>query len=342
MLNETEYTKTLQYNYFSEQFTKYVGIFLYVLCLFGNVMNILTFMSQTYTSGSSSLYLSVASIFDFVYINLGPLTNILQYGFHYDLTLTSIVFCKIKSYMVFVFAVTSATLTTIVSIERYILSSTNSTRWKYCTRPVALRCIQIIVLFWFIISIPLAFCYTNFNHLSHNEQLMCTNPSGSIHCLLIQILYICIFNGFLPPLITMLFSFLACCNVYHLRQRSLLKSDRIQQINYQLTSMLILQLIKSSFSSLPFSVFNCYLLMTRNMRKSPLYQAKENLVNQIFYVLFWSNYTSFFVYIYSSDIFRQQWVKTIRKIVYYPCGKKQQQRCYQSELNPLTIPKHFS
>ena len=45
--------------------------------------------------------------------------------------------------------------------------------------------------------------------------------------------------------------------------------------------MLILQSIKSSFASLPYSLFNCYLLITLNIQKSLLYQAKENLINQI-------------------------------------------------------------
>jgi hypothetical protein len=186
MLNRTEYNIPLLYNIISQQSTKYVGIFLYLLCLFGTVMNILTFIRQTYNNRPCSLYLLVASIFDFFYLNIGPLSNILQYGFDYDWTITSIVFCKIKSYMVFVVAVISATLTTIVSIERYILSSRDIIMWKYCTRPVAIRCIQFTILFWFIISIPITFCYTRFNHLSHNEQLMCTNPSRGIGCLLVQ------------------------------------------------------------------------------------------------------------------------------------------------------------
>jgi hypothetical protein len=293
-------------------------------------------MRQTYNNRSCSLYLSVASAFDFVYLNLGPLSNILQHGFHYNWTINSIIFCKIKSYTVFVFAVMSATLTTISSIDRYILSSRNSVRWKYCTRPIAMRCLQFTVLFWFIISIPLIFCYTRIHHSPHNGQLSCSNTSRGITCLAIQFLYICIFNGFLHPLVMMIFGFLTCANVHHLRRRSSLKSVQIQHINYQLTSMVVLQSIKSSFSSLPFSIFNCYLLITRNMQKSVLYEAKENLINQVVYLLFWSNYTSFFVYLYSSDIFRRQSVKAIKNIVYYLCGKKQHRRFYQPELNRLT------
>lgn len=338
MLNETESTAVLRYNFISQQITKYAGIFLYILCLFGTGMNMLTFMRQTYNIRPCSLYLLIASIFDFIHLNLGPLSNILQYGFHLDLTISSIAFCKTKSYLNFVFGVISATLTTMASIDRYILSSRDSTKWKYCTRPIAIRSIQLIILIWFILAIPIIFCYTRFNHSSHNEQLICSNPSRDLICLFIQIVYICIFNGFLHPIVMMLFGSLTCSNIHELRQRSLLKSNRVEQINYQLTLMLILQLIKSSFSSLPYSIFNSYLLITRNTRKSSLYQAKENLANQIFYILFWSNYTSFFVYIYSSDIFREQWIKALRSIVYYVCRKQQQRRrlSFHPETNRLT------
>ena len=177
MLNETEDLTVLKYKLISQQFTKYVGIFVYLLCLFGTMMNMLIFMRRTYNSRSCSLYLSAASAFDFIHLNLGPLTNILQHGFYYDWTMNSIVFCQIRTYTVFVFGIMSGTLTTVASIDRYILSSRNSERWKYCTQPVAVRCIQLTVLFWFIISIPLAFCTTRISHASYDVQFSCSNPS---------------------------------------------------------------------------------------------------------------------------------------------------------------------
>lgn len=337
MFNDTEYTTALRYNFISQQITKYAGISLYFLCLFGTLMNTLTFMRQQYHSRPCSLYLFFASLFDLVHLNLGPLSNILQYGFYLDWASAALVFCKLKTYCSFVFAVTSATFTTIACVDRYILSSRNITRWKYCTRPVAVRIIQSIILFWMIFSIPLVFCFTRLNHLSYNEQLICSNPAHNLSCLLVQAIYICIFNGFLHPIVTLMFGLLTCTNIHHLRRRSLFKSMRVQHINYQLTTMIVLQMIKSSFSSLPYAVFNCYLLATRNMQKSSLYQAKENFVNQIFYLLFWSNYTSFFIYIYSSDIFRSQWMKAMQSIVYRFVGKRERRHSSRPDTNRLTL-----
>ncbi|CAF0942666.1 unnamed protein product [Adineta ricciae] len=335
--SSTDFVISLKYNHLSQQFTKYFGVILYIVCFFGTMMNVLTFMQRTYHRRACSLYLLVASICDLIHLNFGPLSNILQYGFDYDWTINSNAFCKLKSYIVFVFTVLSATLTTIAGADRYVLSSRKTARWKLSTRSIALRCILVSIVFWIVFAIPVIFCSIRLNHSSHNEQLICSNSSQQISCLLLQIIYTCIFNGFLPPLVMLYFGILTCTNARHLRRRTLSGSARIRQINYQLTLMLILQTIKSSFASLPFSVFNCYLLITLNVKKSPLYQAKENLANQVVYLLFWSNYTSFFVYVYSSDIFRCQCLRAIKQLTcrFYR-GQQRQLYYHRSALRYLT------
>jgi hypothetical protein len=324
MSNETDYITLQVYNHISQQFTKYVGIFLYITCLFGTIMNMLTFSQQIYTTHACSLYLLLGSICDFIHLNLDPLSNILEYAFDYDWTINSLIYCKTKSYFAYVFTITSGTMTTFASVTQYFLSSQKSTRWYYTRRHIGVRCIISIILFWFIISIPILFCSKHFPHASHNERIICSNPAQNIYCFLVRLLYICLFNGFLPPFIMMIFGFLTHRNVRNLHRRSKYKSIRIQRINQQLTAMLILQSIKSTFASIPFSIFNCYWLNTRNTNKSLLLQAKENLIFQIVYLLFWSNYTSFFVYMYSSDMFRHQWIKALKQILCCLGGKRQQ------------------
>jgi hypothetical protein len=127
----------------------------------------------------------------------------------------------------------------------------------------------------------------------------------------------------------MIFGFLTHKNVRRLHQRSQLKSIRIRRINEQLISMLIFQSIKSTLASVPYSIFNCYRIITINKHISLVDQAKENLINQIVYLLFWSNYTSFLVYLCSSNIFRDQWVKAMKKVICCRYGKKQRHNCLQ-------------
>lgn len=315
MLNTNDDSIVSKYNFISEKLTKYVGVCLYILCLFGTTMNILTFMRRTYKSRACSLYLLFASICDFIHLNFGSLSNILQYGFHYDWTITSVAYCQIKNYFVYVFTIISATFTIFASIDRYISSSRKVHCWIFSKQSIAIRCIIISILFWFIISIPIIFCSIRIHHSSRNEQMVCSINSKRMSCFFIQIVYSCILNGFIPPISMLVFGLLTCINYRELRRRCPSDSSRVKQINYQLTSMLVLQSIKSSFTSLPYSIFNTYALLTIELDRSPMYQAKENLIHQIVYLLFWSNYTSFFVYLYSSDIFRKHWLTHLKRIV---------------------------
>jgi len=339
MSNETDYMITLQYNFISQEITKYAGIILYFLCLFGTVINILTFMNQTYNSRSCSLYLLIASYFDLIHLFMSPLSNMLLYGFQCNWTVSySVIFCKIQSYVDFVSSVTPGTLTTITSIDRYILSRREYSQWKYCTRSSATNITKLIILFWLIASIPISLCYDRLKHASHNEQLICSNSFHIPICLVTHVLYVCIFNGFFHPIVTLIFGILTSVNIHKLRQRSNQRNGGTRQVNEQLTAMIALQSIKSSFASFPISLFNCYLLTVRHKQKSFLYEAKENLVHQIFYLLFWSNYTSFAIYMYSSDIFRKQWFKVMRSLFYYPCRGKEKRLSYCPEANPLRVP----
>jgi hypothetical protein len=315
MTNETKYNLYEKYNFLSEQYTKYVGSSLFIICVFGTIMNMLTFLQRTYSGRACSLYLLVASACDLAHLNLGLLSNILQYGFHYDGIVNSIVHCRIKTYFVYVLTIISGTLTTLASIDRYMLSSAKSSRWNYSHRSVGIRYIKLTILFWIVISIPIIFCSEHFHHLSPNQQVICSSSYQYSSCRLIQIVYICLFNGFLPPFMMMIFSCLTQNNARHLRQRSKSRSIRVRRINKQLTTMLILQSIKSILTSIPYSIFICYWIMTVKKHKSLVHQAIENLINQIVHLFFWSNYTSFFVYIISSDIFRNQWLDTMKKII---------------------------
>ena len=323
MSHKSDYLAVQKYNVISEQLTKYVGLSLYFICLFGSIMNMLTFLQQAYHSHACSFYLLVASACDFVHLTLDPLSNILQYGFHYDWTINSLAFCRVKSYFAFVFIITSGTLTTFASASQYFLSSEKSARWYYARRHIGIRCTKIVFIFWFsfLVSIPVIFC---------------SNPARHITCYAVRLIHVCLLNGFLPPLIMMIFGFLTHHNVRQLHQRSRKKSFRIRRINQQLASMLILQSIKSTSASIPFSIFNSYWLKTMHDEKSLVLQARENLMRQIVYLLFWSNYTSFFVYLCLSDIFRDQWIKAMAKLTCCCYGRRQER--YSARLSQKCFP----
>jgi hypothetical protein len=157
MTNKTEYDLFKKYNFISQQFTKYVGSSFYIICVFGTIMNILIFLQRKYTRRACSLYLLIASICDFIHLNLRPLSNILQYGFHYDWTIKSIIYCKTKSYLAYVLTITTSTLTTLENINQYMLSSKKNLRWNYSHHSVGIQRIKLVIFFRIIISIAIIF-----------------------------------------------------------------------------------------------------------------------------------------------------------------------------------------
>ena len=333
MTNSTEFIVSQRYHHFAQQATKHLGVLLYLLCLLGTLMNIFTFLQRAYKCRACSLYLLFASICDLAHLNAGALSNILQYGFGYDWTLRSSIYCPVKNYCVFVFTITSGTLTVLACVDRYMLSSEQNTRWNYRNRRVACHGIQITIAFWIVASLPVAFCSKRFSHPSHNEQMICVNPCDTRLCFLVRLIFTCLIDGFLPPVLMMLFGVLTSRNVSHLHRRS--HSHRSSKINQQITTMLILQTVKSTFASFPLAGFNCYSLFTKNHPKALVHQAKENLIMQIVYLFFWSNYTSFFVYLCSSDIFRQQWLKAMKKVICCSDGNRRRRQTEQFELRRL-------
>lgn len=188
------------------QFKKYAGTVLFLSCLFGTMMNILIFGQRIYRHRTGSRYLLVASFCDLIHLTCGPLSNLLQYGFHYHSTINSNRFCQIKTYFIWVSTAISATLTTLATINQFLLSSKKHKRWKFSSRKNTLRSIYLSITFCFLISIPIPFCFTHTFHSSENEQLTCQNLLDNSFCFFIQIFHICLINGFLHPLLIIFFS----------------------------------------------------------------------------------------------------------------------------------------
>ncbi|CAF1066198.1 unnamed protein product [Didymodactylos carnosus] len=230
------------------------------------------------------MYLLAASVSDFIHMNCGPLSNLIEVGFNYSIE--TLLFCKLKTYVNYVIIAIAATFVTLASMDRYILSTKDVDVWIYSTRKMAKRIITITIIFWSILSIPVLNCSTKYNS-TIIQGLTC---SWKYHfaCIVTEIFYKCIINGLLPLLLMVTFGLLTCRNVRNIRQRSITKSNGLQQLNEQLTTMFLLQTFKSGFSTLPYVIWNCYLIATANLQKSLIRHARERLANQIVCLLFWS------------------------------------------------------
>lgn len=295
--------------------TRYVGCSMYGICVFATIMNICTFLQHKYIRHTCSLYLLIASFCDFLHLNIAFLNNILYYGFHYNQFHDILTHgYKIANYFVYVLMMISATLTILSCASQWALSSRNASRWNFALRSIAIRNIILTIIFWFTTSIPINLCANIHYHVFNNQRFICSNVCQTLICRWIYGIYACLFNGILPPMIMMIVGLLTWKNIRNIQRRSKFRVIYARRINEQLTRMLVLQSFKSLVTSVPYTIYNLFLIITINRGKSIEYQITEDFIGELIRLFFLSNYTSFIIYICSSHIFRQQWIRTIKKI----------------------------
>ncbi|CAF0960372.1 unnamed protein product [Didymodactylos carnosus] len=119
---------------------------------------------------------------------------------------------------------------------------------------------------------------------------------------------------------------------YHTKHQS-----PIQIIEENLTSMLLLQIIATIMSSIPFGVQLMYSLITNDVSKDLLCLAWENLALQIARILFYTDYScNFYIYL-STKIFRKQLCNIIKKCLFPTTCMIEDSRSTGRKLNVLKI-----
>ena len=128
-----------------------------------------------------------------------------------------------------------------------------------------------------------------------------------------------IMSGFFPPIFIITIGCLLVRNVRQIGRRRLAlnatgsstnngsSQSYIQQIDTQLTTMLLLQCFVAIPSFIPFGVQNFYSSITQTWDKSPLRLAWENVIIELIRLFSYVFYnTSFYISFFSSPGFRRQ------------------------------------
>jgi len=124
-----------------------------------------------------------------------------------------------------------------------------------------------------------------------------------------------IMSGLCPPIVLITLGYLLLKNVRKISKNQVIpigitiqqQPRYIQQVDLQLTRMVLLQSFIAIPSFIPFGLQNLYTSIALSWYKPPLYQAWENIIVEVirlFSYVFYS--TSFYVSFLSSRGFRQQ------------------------------------
>ena len=274
----------------------------------GNLFNIIIFCQQSHRNNSCSLYLLMASIMNIFIINFGVIPTIYSLN-HVDLETYSIIFCKLRLYLLHSTLMISRSMIVLACIDRFAVCSTSKYIHKFCQPKIAIYLIILISFAWPIIA-------------SHILVLL-TIISGSCGAYgvysLIYSIYSFIVAGLLPPILMIIFGYLTIRNLRQIHSRlrpNIIRISNINKKDYYLLVMLMCEVIVYLISTIPYPIQTLYLTITRDLIKSSFRIQIESFITFMAYsfLIYINSASTFYIYISTSRAYRHQ---CRRFIVYY-------------------------
>ena len=169
----------------------------------------------------------------------GLLTRIMITGFNIDWPQTSIFYCKIRTFILYVTALISTSCVCLATIDQYFATCTRPRWQQWCNIKLAHRLITICSIIWLLVELP-SLVFYNQIILPSTNQTICTITNTGFTLFTARFLVPVIFYSLLP-LITILFGILAYRNVQQLAYRTVPLVRR--ELDKQLTTMVLTQII---------------------------------------------------------------------------------------------------
>ncbi|UJR14647.1 hypothetical protein I4U23_001640 [Adineta vaga] len=285
-----------------------------VLIILGNIGNVLTILIFIRTlkkqANSCTLYLLAASITNWILINTSLISTV--YGVdHVDPQHQSIVVCKLRWYGGQILLMLSRSFTIAACFDRWALTSPKTNIRSYARPIVSRNVIICLILIWPIIPVHMAVFVNNYSG-------RCGTPSNYAFAFS---MYLFVVIGILPPMLMILFGFLAWRNLKLVKSRVLPSSSiaqiRFQKANRDLMKMLSVEVILYIITTVLYPVNVLYGVITAPIvqQKNELRLAIESLIGYIISPLL--NYVycvaQFYVYSICSSKFRNDFIRLIRR-----------------------------
>ncbi len=297
------------FSFVEEIFTRY-GMSTYVA--FGNIGNILTifvFCQSEQRRNPCSIYLLMMTICNLICLNVGIIPIIYSLD-HEDITIESLIACRIQFYIRHTFFQMMRTYKVLACIDRYALCSSNIRIRSFSQRRIAIRLIFIFALFWFLICI-----FFSVTRTIENDSC---NIFNQIY-LMIYTIYYMIFAGIIPPLLILIFTILVMKSLTEVRNRvqpfvtrnSITTNQSmtivLRKRDRNLIKMVFIEVIFYVISTMPFSIYLIYKMITNNLIKSEERQQIESFINYLTqsFLMYLNTALPFYIYILTSSSFRK-------------------------------------
>ncbi|CAF1354428.1 unnamed protein product [Rotaria sordida] len=278
----------------------------FLLAIITNIFNIRILCCRTLLSSPCTYYFLVYAILSIIYTCLlCPIQFVRGFSINW---INGQVTCKMHTYLLFILPFHSNIMLILASLDRYYsslqirrLQSTSAIR-------IASRNIIYTTLFSIFYMLPVLFIY-NWNEKSRKCLLKFHNIINIYTLSQVVIYYI------LSPSIMILFGILT---VYNIRQKSIrvilciswIRQRRRRRTECQLVRMLILQVIVHLILVLPFGIIYSINSII------PSTQTPTIIAIRLIFVSWQQcdHFISFFLYILSASIYRQQLIRLLKSI----------------------------
>jgi hypothetical protein len=266
--------------YDAQQFTIYAGIFLLIVGIIGNAINVLAFSkSRTYRTTPCTFYFLVGSIDNIVYIGINLTIRILREGYEINVTGTSNIWCKIRQYLLTIPSIISINFSCLAVIDQFLITSKSAYIGRCSQIQWAHRIAIIVIILWCLHGIPILLFY---DVSPITKTCVNTNAGLAIYILVYLLSIICA----IPVSVMIIFGWLTYRNF---RQTRFLAK---QQADRQLIRMTLTHAALVVISLLPWGIYNTYSLITSNTIKDSDRQLKEyfaaivtGMVTYLYYVV---------------------------------------------------------
>ncbi|CAF3206384.1 unnamed protein product [Rotaria socialis] len=320
MNSSSSSVSTTDLNLIQLKLARYFLVPVYILGNFGNFANIALF-SQRNIRGNifCAWYFICLSLANLFVLNTGGLSRILSLLINFNLETTSIIFCKSRNYLIQTGAVIGRYFICLISIERWMVTSTNEMIRRMTSAQIALRLIVIgpCMIALFVIHVPIGFAISN-------ER--CFASLNDTYVLFFNIYNMTIIT--VPVIVITLFSILIFTNVRQSRHRVvpisitgsnvqaiyLTTKSAGQQRDIQFIRLALIQIFTFMLFTIGYGIYNVYDFGTSSIEKSSDRQAIEAFISGIAVNL---NYVSvaapFFSYTLASNKFRKDCIATFHR-----------------------------
>lgn len=294
---------------------------IFILGVFGNILNLIIFTRQTFLKQSSSLYFLCISITNLAMFFMGLGTRILDDGWRVNLTFNrNTIYCKVRNYLVYTLFSISSWLFVLASFDRFYATNPSTIRRQfYCSYRIASKLISSIILICLFAHVHMLIFYDYYLKLNTYDRWTWTCTSNAFAYDLFWAFFILIFYSFLPPIVMSILNFLTVQNFRQSRRQvhvlTMFTLSRVMQTRRetnQLIKILSLQIILLICFTIPHSAYWLYIAFTADdsESKSNLQREYEKFVLNIVRILLYVNYgSSFYVQMIFSRTFRTEFWK---------------------------------